>query len=88
MGKRNERILKVYWSKKENDLMVQYPRRCDGHLIINLFSNILKWGGIEGESKGWLNYEEFNIVNELINRGYNKTTLKFEIRLNDDVILN
>ncbi len=87
MGKRNERILKVYYNKKENEIMVQYPRRCDGHLINNLFSDILQWGGIDGKDKGWLNYEVFNIVKELIERGYDKTTLKFEIRLKDDVEL-
>lgn len=64
--------------------MVQYPRRCDGALVIYHFGKVLLWAGLDGKEKGWLNYKEFNIVEELINRGYDKTTLKFEIRLNED----
>jgi hypothetical protein len=79
-----DRILKVKWSKKENDLMITYPRRCDGALIHYLFSDILRWAGIEGKDKGWLNYETFNFLKELKERGYDLTTLKFEVRLRDD----
>ncbi len=84
MGKRNERVLKLYWSKKEKDLMVQYPRRCDGALLVCHFGDMLMWGGIDGKDKGWANYREFNLVKELVERGYDKTTIKFEIRLRDD----
>lgn len=87
MCKRNERILKFYWSEKENDFMVQYPRRCDGALVQQIFNNRLEWGGIDGKDKGWLNYKEFNLINELIERGYDKKSLKFEIRLKDDIEL-
>jgi hypothetical protein len=87
MGKRNERILKVYWSEKEKDFIIQYPRRCDGVLIQGLFNKRLEWGGLDGKDKGWLNYCEFNVVEELIERGYDKKSLKFEIRLNEDSIL-
>lgn len=80
----NDRILKVRWSKKENDLLIYYPRGCDGSLIHHAFSDILMWGGINGKDKGWLNYKEFNLIKELIERGYDKTTLKFEIKLKDD----
>lgn len=82
----NDRILKVRWSKKENDLLIYYPRGCDGSLIHYAFSDILTWGGINGKDKGWLNYKEFNLIKELIERGYDKTTLKFEIKLKDDAI--
>lgn len=88
MGKRNENILKLYWSKKENDLMVQYPRSCDGALIFHHFGDVLKWGGINGKDKGWMNFEEFNLIKELVERGYDKTTLKFEIRLKDELEKN
>lgn len=78
------RVLKVRWSKKENDLLITYPRRCDGALVNYLFGDILRWGGIDGKDKGWLNYETFNFIEELKSRGYDTTTLKFEVRLKDD----
>lgn len=87
MAKIDDRILKLYWSKKENDIMCQYPRRCDGALILNHFNDMLKWGGVNGHDKGWANYKEFNLIKELIERGYDKKTIKFEIRLNEDVEL-
>lgn len=83
----SDRILKVRWSKKENDLLITYPRRCDGALIYYLFGDILRWSGIEGKDKGWLNYETFNFLKELKERGYDLTTLKFEVRLKSDVLI-
>lgn len=79
-----ERILKVYWSKREQDLIIQYPRRCDGSLISEIFGTTFRWGGLNGKEKGWLNYETFNLVEELISRGYDKKSIKFEIKLRDD----
>ena len=62
------KCLKVHWSKKENDLVFFYPenRKCDGGLIQSHFSNILKWGEMNGKEKGWMNFEEFNIIDELV----------------------
>ena len=79
-----DRILKVFWSKKENDLIIQYPRKCDGALMNYIFGDILTWGGINGKEKGWSNYETFNFLEELIKRGYDKTTIKFQVKLMDD----
>lgn len=45
----SDRILKVRWSKKENDLLITYPRRCDGALMNYLFGDILRWAGIDGK---------------------------------------
>lgn len=80
-----DKILKVKWSKREEDLIIKYPRRCDGALINYLFGDILRWAGIDGKDKGWLNYETFNFLKELEKRGYDLTTLKFEVKLKNDV---
>jgi nitrate reductase beta subunit len=73
--------LRVKWSKKENDFLIYYPRKCDGHLINDrllgsrLIYNMFK------ESK----YEkEISLVDELERRGYNLKTMKFEISLKDE----
>lgn len=77
--------LKVNWSKKENDFMVTYPRKPDGHLISNfLLGDNMQWGGIDGKDKGWMNYKMFNLINELKSRGYDIKTLKFEIKLEEN----
>lgn len=80
-----ENTLKIKYSKKEKDFMIYYPRKCDGSLIQwHLLGNRLIWGGIDGKDKGWANYEEFNLVNELEKRGYDVKTLKFEIKLKEN----
>lgn len=92
MGKRNERILKVYWSKKENDFLIQYPRRCDGSFIqFKLFCrqmifDLIKYNTETNYNSRVLPYnQEEDFIEELEKRGYDKTTIKFEIRLKDDV---
>lgn len=35
-----DKILKVKWSKREEGLIIKYPRRCDGALINYLFAKI------------------------------------------------
>lgn len=82
----NNRILKVRWSKKENDFLITYPRKCDGALMNYILGDILKWGGIDGKDKGWLNYKVFNLIEEFKKRGYDTKTLKFEIKLFDEEI--
>ncbi len=52
------------WSKKEKDFIIHYPRSCDGHLLFGFF-------------EGYTNVKEF--FKELEQRGYDLTTLKFEI---------
>lgn len=82
----SERTLKVKWSKKENDLLISYPRRSDGALMNYVLGDTMKWGGIDGKEKGWQNYEVFNLVEELKKRGYDITTLNFSIKLKDEPI--
>lgn len=81
---KNETILKVYWSKKEKDFMVQYPRKCDGHFIQNklfiqnMIFDLIKYNKTTCE----LPYKmEADFIKELEERGYDKTTMKFEIKL-------
>jgi len=76
--------LKVKWSKREKDFMIHYPRKCDGALMNYILGDMLIWGGIDGVDKGWLNYREFNLLKELDERGYDITTLKFEIKLKNE----
>jgi hypothetical protein len=74
--------LKIVWSKKEGDFLIHYPRPEDGRLINNkLIAERLEWGGVEGRDKGWLNYETFNLIDELEKRGYDIKTLKFSVML-------
>lgn len=72
--------LKIKWSKKEKDFLIYYPSRPDGALIQHyILGDILQWGGINNTNKGRFNYESFNLKEELERRGYDLTTLKFEI---------
>lgn len=52
------------WLKKEKDFSIHYPRKCDGHLLYSFF-------------EGYINAKE--LFKELEQRGYDLTTLKFEI---------
>ena len=94
MGKRNERTLKVYWSKKENDFMVQYPRKCDGSLIQfklfhqNMIFDLIKYNTETCYDRQILPYKmELDLIKELVKRGYDKTSLKFEIKLNENAVI-
>lgn len=69
--------LKVRWSKRHHDHLISYPRSPDGHLIhIALFNKrsapILPEGGVSWER---------SLAEELEARGYDLSTLRFEIRL-------
>jgi hypothetical protein len=30
--------LRAYWSKREHDVMIGYPRKCDGHWLSGVFN--------------------------------------------------
>ena len=78
--------LKIVWSKKDGDHVIHYPRRCDGSLIqSHICGNNYMWDGIDGKDKGWLNYRTFNLMEELEKRGYDLKTLKFSIKLKQDL---
>lgn len=80
------RKLKVKWSKREKDFMVYYPRRCDGALIQGkLFHKQMIFdylAFLRGEECPYNMEEDF--IEELEKRGYDKTTMKFEISLKQE----
>ena len=67
----NQNKLRMVWSKREKDFVVYYPNSRDGHLVHNLFNNkryhplCNKWSD--------------SFVDELRARGYDLSTIKFEI---------
>ncbi len=66
--------LYAYWSKKENDIMFHYPTsKPDGHLLC-LWLCTGRW---DGRSMGK------SLMEELDERGFDTTTIKFSIRLKE-----
>lgn len=79
-------ILAAKWSKRENDLMIHYPRRCDGALLNYVFGDIMtmdfnKWADTKYDPQPPMPYKMFNFLKELESRGYDIKTLKFSIEL-------
>lgn len=74
--------LEIKWSKKEKDLMIHYPRRCDGVLIAHHICEKVCVFDFIGYAEGKkYPYEEFHFIDELKRRGYDISTLKFSIEL-------
>ena len=70
MGLREEsEKLKCRWSKGKKDLLFYYPNKADGHFLHGFFSYN------RYDSLG----HEYNFIRDLESRGYDITTLKFEI---------
>jgi len=78
-------VLAVKWSKRENDLMIHYPRRCDGALVHymllsdRMIFDYTKWS--ENKYNHRPPYKMENFLKELEERGYDIKTLKFTIEL-------
>lgn len=70
----------VRWDKRQRDFVIHYPRKCDGHLANNrIFS---EWVTTGGTAETWLECKfEPSFADELKARGYDMTTLRFEIKL-------
>lgn len=82
MARHNERKLSLIWDKRQKDFIVKYPRRCDGALIINtIVGDILKWSFYKEHKRESPAFDVFNLKEELEERGYDLTTLKFSIEL-------
>jgi hypothetical protein len=87
----NKIKLRIKWSKKEKDFIIFYPTKAVGCLI----SELLKpWKYLTSSQKmdrnekmyfqdGSSNYiiKEMHWIQELVDRGYDQTTLKFEISI-------
>ncbi len=77
MGRRcAENKLKIRWDKFENDFMIFYPKKCDGHLAYGMLSS-------QHYSKFSDEWEK-SFKEELEDRGYDLTTLKFEIQKKEE----
>lgn len=73
--------LKVKWSKRENDLKIYFPKSCDGSFIYSAFSDRLMYSHKKALKGDRFPFETENLLKQLEERGYDKTTLKFEIKL-------
>lgn len=69
--------LRVRWSKREQDFLVSYPRKCDGGLAIGLFCN--KQQRFDYATRQVVFDPSF--VDELEARGYDTKTLQFSVKL-------
>jgi hypothetical protein len=66
--------LSVFWSKRENDFLIRYPRKCDGHLI---------YGRLMTDFFPKYERGDKSFIDELEKRGYDLQSMKFEIRLKE-----
>lgn len=71
MEKVEKKKLTIKWSKREKDLMFNYPSKPDGHLMHNAFSYTPTSSGK-------------SLIEELTARGYDITTIKFSIERRAD----
>jgi hypothetical protein len=65
MSKARPPRLSARWDKRENDILISYPRSCDGHLLYSALCH-----GFDGGVA---------LVDELQARGYDITTLRFSV---------
>lgn len=75
-----KRKLTVKWSKREKDLLINWPgHKADGHLICGVFSTKkVEFDPIKNRHE-----TQLSVIEELEKRGYDITTLKFEVSLKD-----
>lgn len=93
----NKIKLRVQWSKRENDFMIHYPTKSTGSFISELIKswklvhptslidsflnrNTKEVSHYRG-SLGRYSLLETDWIQELVDRGYDKETLKFEISI-------
>ena len=74
--------LYVRWNKSEKDLMIYYPRKCDGHYVHSALCS--KRCQLDLKAKSGLPVEYVDsFCDELEKRGYDITTFKFSILKKD-----
>lgn len=72
-----ETTLRIRWSKRENDVVYQYPgRKADGHLLHHYIASPRPrvGGAVDGV------HFDPSLLEELEKRGYDLTTLSFSIK--------
>jgi hypothetical protein len=76
----NHNKLVVFWSKRERDFLIRFPRSCDGHLAHYVFAGERQriTYGEEREREGPVVWDP-SFVQDLEKRGYDTTTLRFEV---------
>ncbi len=82
MPKHNPNKLTYSYSKREEDFLCHYPRKCDWALMFHLFWDILEW---DFTKHTYPPYERFNVIKELEKRWYDLKTLKFSIELKNNL---
>lgn len=73
--------LKLKWSKRDNDFKVYFPKSCDGSFLYSAFSDRLLYSHEKALKGDRFPFETENLIKQLEERGYDKTTLKVEIKL-------
>lgn len=71
------------WSKRDKCLKVWFPRSCDGHFLYSVFSDRLIYSHDKAIQRNPFPFDVENLQKELESRGYDITTLKFEIKLKE-----
>jgi hypothetical protein len=86
--------LRIKWSVKEDDFMMYYPRRCDGAFIQCAFLTKRLERFYESSTvdkfhvKTYDKLIEWDFLNELWDRGYDKTTFKLEVTISKTALLD
>jgi hypothetical protein len=87
MGRRcKENKLLFRWDRKQRDFLFYYPRSCDGALVHYTMTGksqhipIGNYNMLAGDAIVW----EPSFLEELEKRGYDLTTLRFEVSLKED----
>jgi hypothetical protein len=75
-SKVNRNKLVVFWSRREQDFLIRFPRSADGHLAYGMFCGD-RLRRAPGENPPW--DFDLSFVKELERRGYDLTTLRFSI---------
>ena len=99
----NSLKLRIKWCKKEQDFVVYYPRKCDCGWIIYKILKPRKETSFKSETSkedypNWtlignvdsfqgMGLFEVDFIKELTERGYDKTTLKFEVQIDLNQLL-
>ena len=91
----NKLKLRIKWDPKEQDFMAYYPRKSDGGWLLDRIVGKRRITTADASAKNdkaltricgldwnpYLGLYELDFIQELISRGFDKTTLKFEVMI-------